>query len=71
MKDFVQNGIRVTRMWYPVSWVYKQPRKPILSEVSIRALTFIPLFSYRASDQTLIFPFSLKAALPDYSPLNQ
>ena len=71
MKDFVQNGIKLTRMWYPNRWVYKQPMQPIQSEMLIRALTFILLFSYQASDQTLIFLFSFKAALPNYSPLNQ
>lgn len=71
MKDFVQNGIKVTHMWYPYQKVYKQPSQLLLSELFIRTLSFIPLFSLRASYQTLIFPFFIKAALPNYSPLNQ
>jgi hypothetical protein len=71
MKDFVQNGIKVTRMRYAYRRVHKRTRQQIQSQAFIRALTFIPLFSLRASYQTLIFPFSLKATLPNYSPLNQ
>lgn len=70
MKDLVQNGIKVTRLRYPYRRLQTtQAANPVRGVY--QGFIIYPNFSSRASGQTLIFPFLLKATLPNYSPLNQ